>query len=108
MTKVALVTGAARGIGRAIALRLADDGLDVAINDLTDEPELDAVRQEIEAKGRRSLTVPADVSLEPNVVRIIGEVVEKLGSLDVVNCLPPNCNYCYCHCVDPVDPVDGC
>jgi NAD(P)-dependent dehydrogenase (short-subunit alcohol dehydrogenase family) len=89
MTKVALVTGAARGIGRAIALRLADDGLDVAVNDLADEPELDAVRQEIEAKGRRSLAVPADVSQEPNVVRIIGEVVEKLGSLDVVNWSAP-------------------
>jgi NAD(P)-dependent dehydrogenase (short-subunit alcohol dehydrogenase family) len=85
MTKVALVTGAANGIGRAIALRLADDGLDVAVNDLTDGPDLDAVRKEIEAKGRRSLALPADVSLEPDVIRIIDEVVEKLGSIDVVN-----------------------
>jgi meso-butanediol dehydrogenase / (S,S)-butanediol dehydrogenase / diacetyl reductase len=84
-TKVALVTGAARGIGRAIALRLAEDGLNVAVNDLTNTPELDDVVREIENKGRRSLAVPADVSLEEDVEKIIQHVVQKLGSLDVVS-----------------------
>jgi meso-butanediol dehydrogenase / (S,S)-butanediol dehydrogenase / diacetyl reductase len=84
-TKAALVTGAARGIGRAIALRLADDGLDVAVNDLPNTPELDDVVREIENKGRRSLAVPADVSLEEDVEKIIQQVVQKLGSLDVVS-----------------------
>jgi meso-butanediol dehydrogenase/(S,S)-butanediol dehydrogenase/diacetyl reductase len=84
-TKVALVTGAARGIGRAIALRLADDGLDVAVNDLPNTPELDDVVREIENKGRHSLAVPADVSLEEDVEKIIQQVVQKLGSLDVVS-----------------------
>jgi meso-butanediol dehydrogenase / (S,S)-butanediol dehydrogenase / diacetyl reductase len=84
-TRVALVTGAARGIGRAIALRLAVDGLDVAVNDLPNSSELDDVVREIESKGRRSLAVPADVSLEEGVEKIIQKVVQRLGSLDVVS-----------------------
>ncbi|KAI0280887.1 hypothetical protein BGY98DRAFT_281086 [Russula aff. rugulosa BPL654] len=83
-TRVALVTGGARGIGRAIALRLAEDGLDVAVNDLPNTSELDDVVREIESKGRRSLAVPADVSLEEGVKKIIQQVVQKLGSLDVM------------------------
>ncbi|KAI9465840.1 hypothetical protein BJY52DRAFT_1183399 [Lactarius psammicola] len=83
-TKVALVTGAARGIGRAIALRLADDGLDVAVNDRSNSPELDGLVREIESKGRRSLAVPADVSLEPDVEKAIQKVVQDLGGLGVM------------------------
>ena len=86
-TKVALVTGAARGIGRAIALRLAHDGLDVAVNDITSSPELDGLVQEIESKGRRSLAVPADISLETEVEKAVRKVVQDLGSLDVVRTL---------------------
>jgi len=84
-TRVALVTGAARGIGRAIALRLAEDGLDVAVNDLPNTSELDDVVREIKSKGRRSVAIPADVSLEEDVEKIIQQVVQKLGSLDVVS-----------------------
>ncbi|KAH9177649.1 hypothetical protein EDB89DRAFT_1426197 [Lactarius sanguifluus] len=83
-TKVALITGAARGIGRAIALRLADDGLDVAVNDRSSSPELDELVREIKGKGRRSLAVPADVSLEPEVENSVRKVVQDLGSLDVM------------------------
>jgi NAD(P)-dependent dehydrogenase (short-subunit alcohol dehydrogenase family) len=85
MTKVALVTGAARGIGRAIALRLARDGLNVAVNDKASSPELDGLVREIEGKGRRSLAVPADISLETEVEKTVGKVVQGLGGLDVVS-----------------------
>jgi len=83
-TKIALVTGAARGIGRGIALRLADDGLDVAVNDISSSPDLDGLVREIEGKGRRSLAVPGDISLEPEVEKTIQKVVQDLGSLDVM------------------------
>ena len=84
-TKVALVTGAARGIGHAIALRLAEDGFDVAVNDIPGTPELDELIKEIQSKGRRTLCVPADISLEPEVEKMIQKVVQELGSLDVVS-----------------------
>ncbi|KAN0141608.1 NAD(P)-binding protein [Lactarius tabidus] len=83
-TKVALVTGAARGIGHAIALRLAEDGFDVAVNDIPGTSKLDELVKEIQVKGRRSLCVPADISLEPEVENIIQQVVQGLGSLDVM------------------------
>ncbi|KAI0067049.1 acetoin reductase family protein [Artomyces pyxidatus] len=81
---VALVTGGARGIGRAVALRLAEDGFDVAINDLPGTEELKSVATEIEGKGRRSHTFAGDVSQEQDVINMIKSVVDTLGSLDVM------------------------
>lgn len=80
----ALITGAARGIGRGIALRLADDGYDVAVNDLPGTQELDEVVEMIVAKGRRALVAPGDVSDESAVMDMIQSTVKTLGSLDVV------------------------
>jgi meso-butanediol dehydrogenase / (S,S)-butanediol dehydrogenase / diacetyl reductase len=61
--RVALVKGVARGIGRGIALRLASNGLDVAVNDLeADREDLEGVTEEIRNEGRRMATVFADVS----------------------------------------------
>src|SRR5690625_5604568 len=65
--KVALVTGAGRGIGRAIALRLASDGADVAVVDLNDE-NTKAVAEEIRALGRKATTFQADVSKRDDVL----------------------------------------
>ncbi|KAI0261211.1 NAD-binding protein [Gloeopeniophorella convolvens] len=81
---VALVTGAARGIGRTIALRLADDGYDVAVNDLPTTPDLDEVVRAIEGKGRRALAAPADVSQEAEVAEMVQRAVDALGGLDVM------------------------
>jgi len=82
---VAHVTGAARGIGKAIALRLAQDGYDVAVSDLPRmEADLDATRAEIETRGVRSLAVTGDVTEPDDVRRIVTETAEQLGSLDVM------------------------
>jgi NAD(P)-dependent dehydrogenase (short-subunit alcohol dehydrogenase family) len=89
--KVALVTGAGgeRGFGRAIANRLAVDGADVAVNDVTTTPYgggwngIDAVVEEIKAEGRRSMPVIADVSDGDAVQAMVDDVVAQFGKIDI-------------------------
>lgn len=84
MTRNALVTGAARGIGHGVALRLAQDGFNVAVNDIeSGSSALRQVQQEIEQLGRKSIAIIADVSDSESVEKMMQEVAEKLGSLDV-------------------------
>jgi NAD(P)-dependent dehydrogenase (short-subunit alcohol dehydrogenase family) len=81
----AIITGASQGIGRAIALRLADDGFDIALNDIaTKSTELDALSSDINGKGRRTVVVPADVSIEDEVRGMIATTVRVLGGVDVM------------------------
>ena len=88
MPRVALITGAARGIGRAVALRLAEDGLDIALVDLPNSTEaLKGVAEEVSKLGRRVEVLTADVSVEGEVQAAIKSCAEKLGSLDVVRIL---------------------
>jgi glucose 1-dehydrogenase/3-oxoacyl-[acyl-carrier protein] reductase len=80
--KRALVTGAGMGIGQGIAIELARQGADVAVHYAHSEPE--ATVKEIEASGRRSATVQADLSKAAECERIVEEAADSLGGLDVL------------------------
>ena len=88
--KVALVTGAAgaAGLGRAIALRLAQEGADVVVNDLSEDLTarhgLPVVAQEIEALGRRALPLYADISQAQQVDRMVAAALEQFGKIDIL------------------------
>jgi NAD(P)-dependent dehydrogenase (short-subunit alcohol dehydrogenase family) len=82
--KVALVTGAARGIGRGIAEVFAEHGADVAVNDVANADQADAVVASIRSKGRRALTVTADVAKRADVEPMIDKVWSELGPIDVL------------------------
>ena len=80
----AVVTGASRGIGRAIALALADEGADVAVNYMSSEAAARAVVAEIEKRGRRALAVRADVSDFPDTFRMAQDVLGAFGHVDIL------------------------
>src|SRR5579864_5394607 len=82
--QVALVTGAAKRIGRSIALRLAADGADIAVNYLSSKPEADQVVREIENAGRRAVAVQGDVSRKADVQRMFSAVEDAFGRLDIL------------------------
>jgi 3-oxoacyl-[acyl-carrier protein] reductase len=82
--KVAIVTGASRGIGRAIALRLAKDGAAVVVNYPGSEPQAREVVAAIEKAGGRAVAVRADVSKVSDVVRLFDATFEQFGRLDIL------------------------
>ncbi|GHJ26446.1 MULTISPECIES: acetoin reductase [Streptomyces] len=83
-SRIAIVTGAARGIGRGIAERLAQDGLDVAVADLPAmRGELDEVVAAIEQRGRRALAVETDVTSKEQTDALVRDVADHFGKLDV-------------------------
>jgi 3-oxoacyl-[acyl-carrier protein] reductase len=82
--RIALVTGASRGIGAAIARALAEAGADVAINYRDRATEAESVAAQITAVGRRSITVAADVSNSAAVTTMVGTVEKKLGPIDIL------------------------
>jgi len=81
--KVAIVTGAARGIGEAIALTLAREGADVVVTDV-DLEGAQRVAQEIEGLGRKAKAIQADVSQREAVQRLVSEAVSLFGQIDIL------------------------
>jgi 3-oxoacyl-[acyl-carrier protein] reductase len=81
--RVAIVTGAASGIGRATALRLARDGADLVLADLGAEP-LAEVAAEVERLGRQSLVVPVDVSSRAETQALVDQALARFGQLDIL------------------------
>ena len=82
--KIVLVTGAQRGIGRAIATRFAQAGADVALNYLDDKVAAESAAAEIAALGRRATTLAADVANPAEARRLVAEAERALGPIDVL------------------------
>ncbi len=82
--KIALVTGASRGIGRAIAVALAGAGADIAVNFVSHAAEAAEVQSHILGRGRRCVTIQADVSRSDDVARLVSETENRLGAIDIL------------------------
>ena len=91
--KIAVITGAGgeHGIGRAIAMRLAKEGADVVVNDLTANPKksstwagLPSVVEEIEGLGRKAIAIEADISNSAHVDRLVQGTIQQFGHIDIL------------------------
>jgi NAD(P)-dependent dehydrogenase (short-subunit alcohol dehydrogenase family) len=83
--KTALVTGSRRGIGKTIAMAMAEAGADVALCDVvTDDGQIDSVARQIESFGRRSLVLRADTSRKSDVEALVRTITDRFGVIDVL------------------------
>ncbi len=82
--KVALITGGSRGIGRAIALRLAEHGANIAVNYLRHKTDAQTTADAVEKLGRRCLVLKANVASDADVAEMISSVGEEFGKLDIL------------------------
>ena len=82
--KTALVTGSDQGIGQAIAIRLAEEGANVAINYRRNRDGAEETRKKIEGLGRRSTVIQADVGQVPDAARLVSEAIAGVGALDIL------------------------
>jgi 3-oxoacyl-[acyl-carrier protein] reductase len=83
-SRVAIVTGSGRGIGRVIALKLAESGIRVVLNDVGDVKPVEAVAQEIKTMGVECLQVMADVSSSDDVDRLVSETMSAYKRIDIL------------------------
>jgi NAD(P)-dependent dehydrogenase (short-subunit alcohol dehydrogenase family) len=81
--RTALITGASRGIGRAIALGFAEAGADIALA-ARDVAALEQVRSEVEALGRKAVVIPTDVMERDSIVAMVSTAIERLGAVDIL------------------------
>lgn len=84
MSKVALITGGTRGIGRQIAVTLAKEGYDIAVNYMTLSDEVENTKKEVEKAGVKCITVCGDVSKFDDSENMVKEVVNEFGRIDVL------------------------
>lgn len=84
MSKVALITGATRGIGKQIAIKLAKEGYNIAINYRKENEELENTKREIEEQNVKCLAVQGDVSNFEDTKRFVDEVINEFGVIDVL------------------------
>jgi 3-oxoacyl-[acyl-carrier protein] reductase len=84
MSRTAIVTGASRGIGRAVAKRLAKDGFDVVVNYASNAKEAEIVVTEIQSSGGRAMAIRADVGNATDVENLFADALRAFGRVDIV------------------------
>jgi len=82
--KIALITGSARGIGKAIALELANHGAKIVINDILPKNEIDKTLEEIRKSGEQAIGIRADITIFEEVESMIKEIINKFGKIDIL------------------------
>jgi 3-oxoacyl-[acyl-carrier protein] reductase len=82
--KVALITGASRGLGKAIALKLASQGANIAVNYTARKDKADKVADEIRASGVEAIIIKADVAISTEVKKMVNDVIAKWGKIDIL------------------------
>src|SRR4030042_1272787 len=83
--KVVIVTGARQGLGKSISLGMAEQGADLVICDrVIDDGKLAETAKEIEAMGRKTLSMGGDITIEDDVINVVNKSMEKFGKIDVL------------------------